>query len=54
MATKYGKYIISEYFKPEIQEPWQPTYRKQDKTPLLRLDREVLKGANFFASCSWF
>jgi hypothetical protein len=54
MATKYGKYIISEYFKPQVKETWQPTYRQEDKTPLLRVDAEVLKGANFFASCSWF
>jgi hypothetical protein len=54
MATKYSKHIISEYFQPREKMDWQPTYRQVDKTPLLRLDGEVFKGANFFASCSWF
>jgi hypothetical protein len=54
MSSKFSKYIFSD-FKPYPQKAnWQATYRPQDKTPLLRLDRDVFNGANFFAQCAWF
>lgn len=52
--NKYGKYIISEYIPPAHKGAWSPSYRPQDKTPLLRLDDNIIKGAKMFVECSWF
>ena len=52
--NKYGKYIITDYITRDHKEDWQPTYRPQDKTPLLRLNEDIVKGAKMFVECSWF
>jgi hypothetical protein len=54
MATKYSKYIITHYVNNEQKKDWAPSYRPQDKTKILRLDEEVVKGAKLFASAVWF
>jgi hypothetical protein len=51
---QFDKYIITDY-KPRVhKKDWFPTYRPQDKTPLLRLDEEIVPGAKMFVECSWF
>jgi hypothetical protein len=51
--SKYGKYIITDY-KERIYKMRAPTYKPQDKTKLLRLDQDIVKGAKMFVECSWF
>jgi hypothetical protein len=52
--TKYGKYIITDYKERIHKNAWAPTYRKEDKTKLLRLDEDIVEGAKMFVECSWF
>ena len=52
--TKYGKYIITDYKERTFTNAWAPVYRSEDKTKLLRLDDEIVKGAKMFVECSWF
>jgi hypothetical protein len=51
---QFEKYIITDY-KPRVhKKDWFATYRPEDKTPLLRLDADIVKGAKMFVECSWF
>ena len=52
--TKYGKYFITGFGKPEHEIAWGRTLKLTDETPLLRIDAEVIKGISFFARCNWF
>ena len=54
MATKYSKYIISEY-KPQVKkQAWSATYvPKVEETHILYIGDDVLKGA-FYTSAGWF
>lgn len=54
MATKFSKYIITRRVNPEQKNAWSPAYRPQDRTKLMRLDEEVVKGAKLFAEAVWF
>ncbi len=54
MATKYSKYIITEYVKPQEENAWSPAYRPQDRTRILRLDEDIVKGAKLYVGCVWF
>jgi hypothetical protein len=51
--TKRGHLIITELKKPLQKYNWSATYRPQDKTNLLYLDDDVLKGA-FLVEAVWF
>ena len=51
--TKYGKYIISELKKPQLNAAWMPKYRPEDKTELLYMDGDTFKDS-FYAECCWF
>jgi hypothetical protein len=52
MATKYGKYIITE-LKKKFYSPYEATVRPEDQTEVLFLDDDVIKGA-FVVECVWF
>jgi hypothetical protein len=54
MATKYGKYILTRCVDTEKKNAWSPAYRSQDRTKILGVDEEVLKGAKLYASAVWF
>ena len=53
LETKYGRLIITESKKPEQKLAWASTYKPGDKTPLLFLDNDVIKGA-FLVEAVWF
>jgi hypothetical protein len=53
MTTKFSKYIITQPVNSEQKNTWGPNYRPQDRTRLLRLDEEVVKGAKLFAAAVW-
>jgi len=54
MATKYSKYIITHCVNPGQRREWSHAYNPQDRTKILSLDEEVVKGAKLFASAVWF
>ena len=54
MDTKYSKYIITRYFKPKETNAWSPIYRPQDRTKILRVDDDTIKGAKMVVDCTWF
>jgi hypothetical protein len=54
METKYSKYIITRYEKPQGTNSWSPSYRPQDRTRILRLDDGIVKNAKLYVGCVWF
>jgi hypothetical protein len=54
MATKYSKYIITSCKDTEQKNAWSPTYRPQDRTKILHMDEEVVKGAKLYTAAVWF
>jgi hypothetical protein len=54
MATKYSKYMVTSCKNPEQKNSWSPAYKPQDRTRILRLDEEVMKGARLYATAVWF
>jgi len=53
-GTKYSKYIISDYKKPQLQkQSWAPTYNSEEETNFLYVGDDIIKGA-FYVSAGWF
>jgi hypothetical protein len=53
--TKYGKYFIFGYGDLKHKKSaWGRETKVKDETPLLRIDREIIDGVNFFTQCNWF
>ncbi len=52
MATKYGKYIITE-LKEKEKTPWTKEKTAKENIPVLYLDNNVIKGA-FYVETAWF
>jgi hypothetical protein len=54
MATRYSKYIITDYRKPhEVKKAWASTYLDKEETRILYMGDDVLKGS-FYVSAGWF
>jgi hypothetical protein len=54
MTDKYSKYFVTRYVKPKETNSWSPVYRPQDRTKILRLDKNSMRESKLFVECTWF